>query len=105
MHILKNHIIPDLSPIIASLMIQDARRAVFMEAGLAFLGVSDPMIISWGKMMQQALAFTYLDVWQWWLLPTGLALSLTLMGLSFLGFSLETAMDPRLRKDDLPGNG
>ena len=104
-HILKNHIIPDLSPIIASLMIQDARRAVFMEAGLAFLGVSDPMMISWGKMMQQALAFTYLDVWQWWLLPTGLALSLTLMGLSFLGFSLETAMDPRLRKDDLPEAG
>jgi peptide/nickel transport system permease protein len=99
-HILQNHIIPDISPIIASLMIQDARMAVFMEAGLAFLGVSDPMLISWGKMMQQALVFTYLDVWQWWLVPTGLALSMTLMGLSFLGFSLETAMDPRLRKDN-----
>ncbi|HPE51880.1 MAG TPA: ABC transporter permease, partial [Methanothrix soehngenii] len=44
-HILKNHIVPDISPIIASMMIQDARRAVFMEAGLAFLGVSDPLII------------------------------------------------------------
>jgi peptide/nickel transport system permease protein len=104
-HILKIHIVPDLGPIIASLMIQDARRAVFMEAGLAFLGVSDPMVISWGKMMQQALAFTYLDVWQWWLVPTGLALSLTLMGLGFLGFSLETAMDPRLRNDNLLRNG
>jgi peptide/nickel transport system permease protein len=104
-HILKNHIVPDLGPIIASLMIQDARRAVFMEAGLAFLGVSDPMVISWGKMMQQALAFTYLDVWQWWLVPTGLALSLTLMGLGFLGFSLESAMDPRLRSDNLLRNG
>jgi peptide/nickel transport system permease protein len=98
-HILINHIIPDLAPIITAMMIQDARRAVFMEAGLAFLGVSDPMMISWGKMMQQALAFTYLNVWEWWLLPTGFALSLTLVSLSFLGFSLETAMDPRLRKD------
>ena len=95
-HILKNHIVPDISPIIASMMIQDARRAVFMEAGLAFLGVSDPMIISWGKMMHQALAFTYLDVWMWWLLPTGILLSLTLVSLSFLGVSLEAAMDPRL---------
>jgi len=69
-----------------------------MEAGLAFLGVSDPMMISWGKMMQQALAFTYLNVWEWWLVPTGLALSLTLVGLSFLGFGLEAAMDPRLQK-------
>ena len=95
-HILRNHIVPDISPIIASMMIQDARRAVFMEAGLAFLGVSDPLIISWGKMMHQALAFTYLDVWKWWLLPTGILLSLTLVSLSFLGVSFEAAMDPRL---------
>jgi peptide/nickel transport system permease protein len=101
MHILINHIVPDLWPIIASMMIQDARRAVFMEAGLAFLGVSDPTVISWGKMMQQALAFTYMDAWQWWLVPTGLALSLTLMGLSFIGFGLEAAMDPRLQRDKL----
>ena len=99
-HIVFTHIIPDLSPIISALMMQDARRAVFMEAGLAFLGVSDPMVISWGKMMHQALAFTYLDVWQWWLVPTGLALSATLIGISFLSISLETAMDPRLRKDN-----
>jgi peptide/nickel transport system permease protein len=99
-HILINHITPDLIPIIIAMMIQDARRAVFMEAGLAFLGVSDPMIISWGKMMQQALAFTYLNAWEWWLVPTGIALSLTLMGLSFIGFSLETAMDPRLRRSE-----
>lgn len=97
-HIVSTHIIPELSPIIFALMMQDARRAVFMEAGLAFLGVSDPMLISWGKMMHQALAFTYLDVWQWWLVPAGLALSATLVAISFLSFSLEIAMDPRMRK-------
>ena len=104
-HIIFTHIIPDLSPIISALMMQDARRAVFMEAGLAFLGVSDPMVISWGKMMHQALAFTYLDVWQWWLVPTGLALSATLVATSFLSFCQETAMDPRLKKDDVPRLG
>lgn len=96
-HILRNHIVPELGPLITALLIQDARRAVFMEASMAFLGISDPMVISWGKMMQQALEFTYLDVWKWWLLPTGLALSATLIGLTFLGFALESAMDPRLR--------
>jgi peptide/nickel transport system permease protein len=99
-HIIATHIIPDLSLIITALMMQDARRAVFIAAGLAFLGVSDPMEISWGKMMNQALPFTYLDVWQWWLVPTGLALSATLVAISFLSFSLETAVDPRLRKED-----
>ena len=104
-HIIFTHIIPDLSPIISALMMQDARRAVFMEAGLAFLGVSDPTVISWGKMMNQALAFTYLDVWQWWLVPTGLALSATLVAISFLSFSLETAVDPRLRKEKMVREG
>ena len=104
-HIIFTHIIPDLSPIISALMMQDARRAVFMEAGLAFLGVSDPTVISWGKMMNQALAFTYLDVWQWWLVPTGLALSATLVAISFLSFSLETAIDPRLRKEKMVREG
>jgi peptide/nickel transport system permease protein len=99
-HIISTHIIPDLSPIICAIMMQDARRAVFMEAGLAFLGISDPTVISWGKMMNQAMAFTYLDVWKWWLVPTGLALSATLIGISFLSFSLESAIDPRLRRED-----
>ena len=71
-----------------------------MEAGLSFLGISDPSVMSWGKMMQYARIFTYLEVWKWWLLPTGLALSLTLIGLSFTGYSLESALDPRLRESD-----
>jgi peptide/nickel transport system permease protein len=97
-HILYRHILPDLGPVLIAIMIQDARRAVFMEAGLSFLGITDPSVISWGKMMQYARVFTYLEVWKWWLLPTGFALSLTLIGLGFMGFALETAMDPRLKE-------
>ncbi|MHC1631906.1 MAG: ABC transporter permease [Methanotrichaceae archaeon] len=97
LYILFHHIIPDLGPVLVAIMIQDARRAVFMEAGLSFLGISDPSVVSWGKMMQFARVYIYLGVWKWWLLPTGLALTVTLMGLSFTGFALETAMDPRLR--------
>jgi len=98
LHILKSHIVPDLGPILVAIIIQDARRAIFMEAGLSFLGVTDPSMTSWGKMMHQALGFSYLDVWKWWLLPTGFALSITIMSLSFIGSALETALDPRLRR-------
>lgn len=98
-YILLRHILPDLGPIIVAVMIQDARRAVLMEAGLAFLGVSDPMVVSWGRMMKQAMSFTYLDVWKWWLVPAGVMLSLTLVGLSLIAASLERAMDPRLKEE------
>lgn len=98
-YLLKKHVLPDLGPVLIALFIQYARRAIFMEAGLSFLGISDPSLISWGKMMQQALAFTYLDVWQWWLIPAGLAVSLTIAGLAFTGLALETALNPRLRPE------
>lgn len=98
-YLLRKHILPDLSPTLTALFIQYARRAIFMEAGLSFLGISDPVLISWGKMIHQALAFTYMDVWQWWLLPAGLAVSLTIAGLAFIGLPLETSLDPRLRQE------
>jgi peptide/nickel transport system permease protein len=98
-YLLRKHLLPDLGPTLTALFIQYARRAIFMEAGLSFLGISDPGLISWGKMMQQAMAFTYLDVWQWWLIPPGLAVSLTIAGLAFTGLALETALDPRLRSE------
>ncbi|MCG0278443.1 MAG: ABC transporter permease [Thermanaeromonas sp.] len=97
LYIMARHIVPDLGPVWLAVMIQDARRAIFMEAGLSFLGVCDPTLHSWGKMMQQALEFTYLEVWKWWLLPPGLALSLTVAALSFLSFALERILNPRLR--------
>jgi peptide/nickel transport system permease protein len=91
------HIVPDLAPILLVEFIYGVRRAVFMEAGLAFLGISDPMLISWGMMMRDAMRFSYLNVWQWWLVPAGVALSLTIIGLTFVSHAAESVLDPRLR--------
>ena len=67
------------------------------EAGLAFLGIRDPTLVRWGMMMRDALSFSYLNVWQWWLVPTGVALSLTIIGLTFIGHAAEPVIEPRLR--------
>ena len=91
------HIVPDLGPILLVEFIYGVRRAVFMEAGLAFLGISDPTVVSWGMMMRDALSFSYLNVWQWWLIPTGVALSLIIIGLTFVGHAAEPVIEPRLR--------
>ena len=91
------HIIPDLGPILLVDFIHGVRRAIFMEAGLAFLGISDPTVISWGMMMRDALSFSYLNVWQWWLVPAGVALSLTIIGLTFISHAAEPVIEPRLR--------
>jgi peptide/nickel transport system permease protein len=95
------HIVPDLGPILLVDFIYGVRRAIFMEAGLAFLGITDPTVVSWGMMMRDALSFSYLNVWQWWLVPTGIALSLTIVGLTFIGYATEPVIEPRLRGADI----
>ncbi|RLC96107.1 MAG: ABC transporter permease [Chloroflexi bacterium] len=97
LYLIWRHILPDLSPILLVEFIYSMRRAVFMEAGLAFLGIADPNMVSWGMMMREALDFSYLNVWLWWLLPAGAALSLTIVSVTFVGYTLEPAMEPRLR--------
>jgi len=95
-YLIIHHILPDLSPILLVDFIYSMRRAVFMEAGLAFIGIGDPNVVSWGMMMNEALGFVYLDAWKWWLVPPGIALSLTILSITFIGHTLEPAMDPRL---------
>jgi len=98
-YIVMRHIIPDLSPILLVSFIMSARRAVFMEAGLSFLGISAPGTVSWGSMIYHALQFCHLQAWKWWLIPAGLSLSITIMSLVFIGHALEETIDPRLRGD------
>ena len=96
-HVVLRHIVPDLGPLLVVSFIQRARAGVFMEAGLAFIGITDPGIVSWGTMIRNALGFYYTPAWSWWLMPPGLCLSLLILSFMFLGHSLELIMEPRLR--------
>lgn len=97
-YLLRRHILPDLTPLLVVGFLRSARRAVFLEAGLAFLGIGDPTIISWGSMLQHALRYYYLDARVWLLLPPALAIAATILAFNLLGNSIEQAADPRLRR-------
>ncbi len=96
-HVTARHIVPDLAPLLVVSFIHRARRAVFMEAGLAFIGIAAPTMISWGTMIRNALSFYYTSAWAWWLLPPGICLSLLILSFLFIGHSLEKVMEPRLK--------
>jgi len=88
-YVFYRHLLPQLFPLMLFLLLQGMRRAVFIEAGLAFIGVVDPDVISWGSMISNALKFYYLEVWAWWLLPTVGMLSLSLLAVTLIGYGLE----------------
>jgi len=96
LYILFKHIIPDLSPILMSSFIAHARRAVFMEAGLAFLGIADPAMVSWGIIINRALQYSYLSVW-YWIIPPALGLAVMVTAFSYVGYALEEIINPRLK--------
>ncbi|MBW2121978.1 MAG: ABC transporter permease [Deltaproteobacteria bacterium] len=97
-YILHRHIIPDLGPVLVVEFIHAFKRGVFMEAGLAFLGIGDPMVVSWGTIMKNAVDYSYMKVWACWLIPAGLALSFAILSLTLIGHTLEPVMEPRLRE-------
>lgn len=96
-HILRDHVVPGLYPVLAANFVRAARAAILMEATLAFVGITDPSHVSWGRELYQALSFIHLDSWVWWLLPVGVALCVTILGFTLLGYALEEVIDPRLR--------
>ncbi len=96
-YIMRRHIIPDLGPLLVADFVFSVRRAVFLQAGLAFLGIGDPNVVSWGSMISDAREWIFLDAWRWWLIPAGVALSMTIVAITLIGSALESALDPRLR--------
>ena len=100
-YVLRRHLLPAVAPLIAFGLVAAAGRAVAMEAGLAFLGLGDPMAKSWGLMMRFALNLPGLlltDRWLWWLLPPGLCITLLVLALTYVGMGLEGRLHPGLRR-------
>lgn len=100
-YVLRQHLAPELGLILAAGLVVAAERAIVLEAGLAFLGLGDPLRTSWGSIMRDALDFQSLfftDAWKWWLLPPVGALALLLLALTLVGVSLEERVNPRLAR-------
>jgi peptide/nickel transport system permease protein len=100
-HVVRRHLVPEVALILVAGLVASAGRAVLLEAGLAFLGLGDPTRASWGKVMRDAMEFGgifHIDAWIWWLVPPVVAISLLLLGMTFLGIGVERRINPRLAR-------
>jgi peptide/nickel transport system permease protein len=91
-------IMPNELPIIVSNFIFGVIFAILTQAALAFIGLGDPTLLTWGNMLSLAYDNQALSVgaW-WWLVPPGLCIALLGMGLALINFSLDQLLNPRLR--------
>jgi peptide/nickel transport system permease protein len=103
LYVMRRHLLPALGPVIASNLVFVAGLAVTIEAGLAFIGLGDPTAVGWGTMLNRALQNPQIylgSLWLWWLLPAGLALTLAVLGFTFIGVGLEPRFNRRTNRTD-----
>lgn len=80
--VLLRHVLPlALPPLIAQASFQ-AGSAMLAEAGVSFLGLGDPSIMTWGLLLHEAHHFLRVA---WWLVVfPGLALTMAVLGLQLM---------------------
>jgi ABC-type dipeptide/oligopeptide/nickel transport system permease subunit len=88
------HLWSSVKPLALVQVVLVASASILAESSLSFLGLGDPSGKSWGTMLYFARASgAFLsDAWKWWVLPTGLMITLTVLSLGLIGYSLEQTM-------------
>lgn len=93
----RRHLVPAVAPLAAAGFVEVAGVAVVLDAGLAFLGLADATASSWGLMLNRAVTYPgvyFSPAWTWWVLPPGLAVTVAVLGLTFLGMGLASLRAP-----------
>ena len=95
--IIFNHILPNaMGPIIVQLTLA-VGNAILSAASLNFLGMGvDSTLPDWGVMLNQGR--NYLQTHSYLTTVPGIAISLTVLAMNWVGDGLRDAFDPRLRK-------
>jgi peptide/nickel transport system permease protein len=99
-YILFRHLVPEAMPLLLANVALGVPGAILAEAGLSFLGLSDPRVPSWGRMLHEAHTFGAFTNGAWWMiLPSGIGISLICLIFMDIGRKLEERADPRLAEE------
>ncbi|WP_019570542.1 ABC transporter permease [Thioalkalivibrio sp. ALE11] len=96
--IVLRYMVPRILPVLIPTFVTLIPTYVFLEASLAVLGLGDPVLPTWGKVLHdaQAQSALYHGFYYWVVSPAAL-LMLTGLGFAMLGFALDRVFNPRLR--------
>jgi len=99
--IITRHIFPQVLPIVLAQAVLDISASIIAESSLAFLGLGDPTLVSWGMMLNFAFERAFSRQAWWFLLPPGFAIVFVSLGLVLAGNALEEIVNPRLKSHHL----
>jgi peptide/nickel transport system permease protein len=95
--VMRRHILPSVVPIVLVTSTLKIADSILSAATLTFLGLGNPMDVSWGSILNSALGQGALTAGAWWyLIPPGVAILIVVLGFTLCGRALETIINPRM---------
>jgi len=92
------YLIPRMIPLLIPGLVSSVPAFVFLEASLAVLGLGDPVLPTWGKIIENANSNGALyRGYYYWILEPAILLMITGLGFAMLGFALDRIFNPKLR--------
>jgi peptide/nickel transport system permease protein len=97
--LVRRHVLPNVFPVIFANTILTVALSILSETTLSFLGLGDPLRVSWGAMLELAFeaGASTLGAW-WWLGAPGISIVLVVLAFTMCGYALDEIVNPRLRR-------
>jgi peptide/nickel transport system permease protein len=93
------YLTPRVIPLLIPQLVTLVPGYVFLEAALAVLGLGDPFVPTWGKVINDARVNGALfEGLYYWILEPAALLLLTGLAFALLGFALDRVFNPKLRE-------
>ena len=97
--IISRYLVPRIIPILIPGLIGAIPGYVFLEASLALLGLGDPVLPTWGKIINDAqMNGALYNGYYYWVLQPAALLMITGLGFAMIGFALDRIFNPKLRE-------
>ncbi|WP_051580500.1 ABC transporter permease [Pseudonocardia acaciae] len=102
--VITRHVLPQVAPLLIANTVLLVSSAIFAETFIAFLGLGDPTLVSWGRLIQNSFrgAAVLNDAW-WAVVPPGVCVAAVVLACTMVGQSIEDSLNPRLRVGHLSG--
>lgn len=103
LHIINRHIIPNVFSLVYITLAMAVPGAIVVEASLSWLGLGDPNVASWGKILYDfnvsgvVISKGLLEYW-FWIFPACGAIALLATAFILIGYALDEILNPRLRE-------
>jgi peptide/nickel transport system permease protein len=95
--LIAKHVLPQVAPLLIANTVLLVAYGIFAETFITFLGLGDPSLISWGRLIENAFTDDALLNEAWWaIVPPGVCVACVVLACTMVGQATEDSLNPRL---------